>query len=457
MNIRIKVVLLFIVFLSAGMVRAQEAPWTFTPSSLSHTIFIAAENVPTIDQSPLDSGDYIGVFFLNDQDQLQNAGFTQWRESDTFITAYGDDGITDGFLPGETFQFRIWRRNSQCVIQEFEAEYLTGGLYTSAETFESNGISGISNLSGRSSSITYSTAQLCSNGQTLIPILSSTPDQLAFSSSNGLQIDVNTGAIDPSQSEPGVYTVTYMSNTCLVSNEFGVTISDAPVIDLPATLSGCDSVVIGMAETPGNTYLWSTGEKSAEIAVGQSGNYSVQVTALNQCQSVESIRVVVSPPLVPGTVNPQTEFAPCATEGRLLIDAEAITGGITPFDFSAQNIEGKIFTSSDGMFDGLPEGSYHLTLSDSLGCTTELSNVEFLNRLRCETAVLTPNNDGATESLFIEESGRAQVYDRNGIIRKEIAIPAYWDGKSESGEILPMGIYLIVVNGTKKMTVTIVR
>ncbi|TRX57734.1 hypothetical protein FNH22_15095 [Fulvivirga sp. M361] len=460
---RNQIISILIIFLSVSSAYAQEVPWTFTPSALSHTIFISKENVPTISQVPLDSGDYIGVFFLDDNQKAQNAGFTQWKGNDTFITAYGDDGITDGFQPGEVFGFRIWRRVNECTLLEFDVDFLTGGIYNSAGEFQTNGISGISKLAGTPIGITYSTAALCTGDPILVPDVPDNTEQTFFSSSNGLWLDGNTGTVDPAQSEAGIYTISFQSTNCLLSDEFEITIREAPIVDLATLFSGCDSVFIDVGEDTEYNYRWVNEDtsdgigQSAEITIKNSGNYTLRVTNSNQCTLEKTIEVLVSSPISIDNINLEKNFIPCGTEGELIIKLESTTGSIPPLSFTMENITGNVFTSSNGIFGSLPEGNYQLTVSDSLKCLSESYSVEFRNQQSCKNAVLTPNNDGSLESLYIEENGLAKIYDRNGVIRNEIIIPAYWDGRNESGNVLPMGTYLIIVNGTKKMTVTIVK
>jgi hypothetical protein len=78
------------------------------------------------------------------------------------------------------------------------------------------------------------------------------------------------------------------------------------------------------------------------------------------------------------------------------------------------------------------------------------------NDRECKEVVIVPD-DLEYKALFIEDTGIAQIYDRNGVKRKELRVPGFWDGTNDSGEMLPMGAYLVLVNGEKKLMVTIVR
>ena len=74
----------------------------------------------------------------------------------------------------------------------------------------------------------------------------------------------------------------------------------------------------------------------------------------------------------------------------------------------------------------------------------------------CKDKVLSPDNDGIGDAYFIEQSGQASIYDRNGTLIKALPTPAFWDGTDSNSQPLPTGVYLIVVNN-QQIQVTIVR
>jgi hypothetical protein len=129
-------------------------PWKVIPTGSNHTIFIKASVNPIVDETPLESGDFIGVFYDSaGTGKLACGGYTYWSGENKFITAYGAEGLNPGFKQGERFIYKIWKSATACTINNVTVSYATGGLITHTNTFAENGISEVSKLSGVSSLI----------------------------------------------------------------------------------------------------------------------------------------------------------------------------------------------------------------------------------------------------------------------------------------------------------------
>jgi hypothetical protein len=99
-----------------------------------------------IEDFPIANGDWIGVFYADDNGDLQCAGFAIWDGETTAIPAQGDDSTTDeidGFQADETFVWMIWDA-SENVIYNANATYLAG--MPSQGDFVINGITGLESL-----------------------------------------------------------------------------------------------------------------------------------------------------------------------------------------------------------------------------------------------------------------------------------------------------------------------
>ncbi len=85
-------------------------PWQYTQTSQVHSISIPLSVAPEIFGQPLVDQDWIGVFFLDENNNETCGGAVQWNgTSGVVLNAYGDDPSTpakDGFAAGESF---IWR------------------------------------------------------------------------------------------------------------------------------------------------------------------------------------------------------------------------------------------------------------------------------------------------------------------------------------------------------------
>ncbi len=73
------------------------------------------------------------------------------------------------------------------------------------------------------------------------------------------------------------------------------------------------------------------------------------------------------------------------------------------------------------------------------------------------TNVFSPDGDGQFDEFFIQDEGDVKIYDLGGKVVRELNSPVYWDGRNESGELLPAGYYVVLVNDTKIYRVSIIR
>jgi hypothetical protein len=70
----------------------------------SMTILMDSDTDPTLDGIAIEPGDEIGMF---NKDGVC-VGAIAWENDVTYITAWGKDGSTPGYLAGEEFQYRLW-------------------------------------------------------------------------------------------------------------------------------------------------------------------------------------------------------------------------------------------------------------------------------------------------------------------------------------------------------------
>ena len=102
-------------------------PWSYTVTGSLHTINIPISADVHIFGEPLMVGDWIGVFYLDDNGNEVCGGAGRWGgpfaggNGGAIITAYGDDITTpekDGFAEGETIR---WRMNDCSAWEEYPA------------------------------------------------------------------------------------------------------------------------------------------------------------------------------------------------------------------------------------------------------------------------------------------------------------------------------------------------
>ena len=112
--------------------------------------------------------------------------------------------------------------------------------------------------------------------------LCASPGATSYLWSNGAStncITVNT---------PGLYSVTVMNaNGCISSCSQTVIVRDIPICEITGEDAFCESSETEICANQGDfTYIWSTGETTSCILVGQEGSYQVSITDEYGCSSI---------------------------------------------------------------------------------------------------------------------------------------------------------------------------
>jgi len=93
----------------------QSPDWQVGNTGVNHSILLT-EFHPYIGEDPLVYGDFIGIFFIDDNDELRCGGKTMWTGTINGISAWGDDPLTpekEGFYQGDDFIWRVWKSTEQ--------------------------------------------------------------------------------------------------------------------------------------------------------------------------------------------------------------------------------------------------------------------------------------------------------------------------------------------------------
>jgi SprB repeat/Secretion system C-terminal sorting domain/HYR domain len=115
--------------------------------------------------------------------------------------------------------------------------------------------------------------------------------------------------------------------------------------------------------TQGYTYAWSNGAVTPSINGLGAGDYTVSVTDLAGCQSVQNTSI--SSPFI--IVSTAVDIKPEATgQANGSIDA-AVQGGTLPYTFEWTDASGNIISTEEDVA-GLVAGTYNLAVTDGNGC-----------------------------------------------------------------------------------------
>ena len=164
-------------------------------------------------------------------------------------------------------------------------------------------------------------------------------------------------------------------NGCSLNQNY--TITQPAVIAVTATVinNNCNassngSITTNVTGGTGSyTYSWSNGETTSAISNLVAGNYSVTITDVNNCTSVQSFTIT----------EPTALATPTATSTNLTCNGSAdgaisltMSGGVSPYTYAWTGLSGS-FSATSKDISSLAAGSYSVTVTDANGCTTSLT------------------------------------------------------------------------------------
>ena len=287
-------------------------PWTFVNTGANHTVLIQSGTV-TINGSPIEIGDYIGVFFLDGTDYVCG-GYTLWTGSaSNAVTAWGDDSQSpakDGFYSNESFTWKVWKATDGAIV-DMTAVYIVGGPFPNTGNYTTNGMSAISSMSG-----TYSP---------------STPATTTAS-----------------------FTITEPADIFVIP-----TLSDYSGFNVSVYGASDGSINLFIAGgTSPYSFMWSNGATIEDLIGITAGTYSLTVTDANGCTKVESYTLTEPAGADPVAGTATTVNLDCNGVCNGAIDL-SVTGGAPPYTYTWSNGS----TTED--LSGLCAGTYDVTISDS--------------------------------------------------------------------------------------------
>lgn len=104
------------------------------------------------------------------------------------------------------------------------------------------------------------------------------------------------------------------------------------------------------------------------------------------------------------------------------------------------------------------EGLFAISVSDS-NCTViadKKVNVIFdINN--CEPPSFSPNGDGLDDNYYLNYSGEALIYNKQGELIQKLQLPQAWDGRKLDNTLADTGLYVVIINGTTKVNLTLLR
>ncbi len=257
-------------------------------------------------------------------------------------------------------------------------------------------------------------------------------------------------ALTEQNSLPAFYTNTVAGNeliyaraessdgNCFGISEVTLTVNNPPVLEPDGFEEYCGNDPQPLELQPGITtgdltefdYLWSTGETTPTIQVGEGGIYTVEVTNDDGCTSTRSIDVVISET---ATIDAITVTN---AGGNPTGSATVQVSGRGGYEFSLEPFFGY---QDEKDFRDLAAGFYTVSVQDKNGCGIATQDFIVVGYPR----FFTPNGDGFNDrwqligvSNVFEQDSLIYIFDRHGRLLKQIFPQgAGWDGTFNNIEL----------------------
>jgi gliding motility-associated-like protein len=355
----------------------------------------------------------------------------------------------------------------------------------STYTWNPGSLSGSSVTISPTSNTTYTVIGVdgndCSNSATKSVTVNPIPTLTTSSSSsvicNGNTVTLNVAGASTYTWNPGnlsgasvtvspTSNITYSvigatANGCSSSATKSVTVNSVPVMTTSLTNVNCNgnangSIIVNVSGgTIPYSYLWSNGNSSSQSNTLTAGNYSIQVSDLNNC-STNTIVTLSEPSQLTANVSVVTPSCIGISDGSAQLN---IIGGISPYTILWSN--GVTSTQNNN----LSANVYSVSINDANACTYTLNVIISDASTSCFFIPngFSPNGDGINDTWEIpgiNNYPNAQVTVLNRWGQEMLNTNNYttpWDGSFKGG-LLPTSDYYYIINlndGSKALTGTL--
>lgn len=201
-------------------------------------------------------------------------------------------------------------------------------------------------------------------------------------------------------------------------------------------------------------YSWSTGSTLSAIELSESTELSLTITDQYGCESIETFNIDYAPFAIESLDFEKIE-SDCWQDGKLLINSIQMADNASELNYVLVN---KINGNRVENLEEVPEGIYQIEVSDQRNCIDNYpEEITVLQNCLNDYPVFSPDQDGIEDEYFIPHEGTVKIFDRNGVMLKELNTPAYWDGTDDAGNQMPMGNYVMMTESGRVVNITIIR
>ncbi|KKM64592.1 hypothetical protein LCGC14_1499850, partial [marine sediment metagenome] len=237
------------------------------------------------------------------------------------------------------------------------------------------------------------------------------------------------------------------------SNYNGSEISCVGGTDGEITISafgGTGALSYVLVEIPANV----TGAATGVFTVLPSGSYTVTVTDINGCFVTTAAVSVDDPPAISGSTAIISNYSGAHISCFGLSDGSVrttATGGTGLLSYELIEIPGNTTGDVNGIYTGLPSGSYTVRVTDANGCTAVSAGVTLVDPPAITYTInVTSNYNGSDVSCPGDNDGQITVVGSDGT--GTLGYTLDQDGANTSGDV--SGVYDNLLAGVWSVTIT---
>lgn len=215
-----------------------------------------------------------------------------------------------------------------------------------------------------------------------------------------------------------------------------------------------------------NVYITSTSIPSltlTNILDTNQGTYTCTVTNssfkfVGTTLYARACTIIIKPCITVSGIDYEITNNDCIKGAEIKINDSQINAPNLPLTYTLIPLNNQPVVSSKSLIlNDVSSGRYSLTISDINNCSIKLQNYIFVPVPTGCMDSFTPNGDGIEDTYFLDKSGTAKIYTKNGTLVRILNTPSGWDGSDDSGKLCPMGYYIIIINGQEKTGVVLVN
>jgi len=168
-------------------------------------------------------------------------------------------------------------------------------------------------------------------------------------------------------------------------------------------------------------------------------------------------QLIVRPCIEISTIQVSVLSSDCREGSSIDVAGTTVAGATLPITFVLQTTSPvkNITSTSSTQFNKIIPGTYVLNVTDSRNCSAAKAFTVDKGP-DCQN-VFSPDGDGIMDNYFIPDTGTAQIYSTSRRLIKTLTIPAAWDGTTSEASLADAGYYVIVINGTSTIGISLFR